>query len=58
LLEALAFDVSDTSIAKLEQDNSIALNNLPNELSKTDKDKNIFRFRLYEYLFMERCAIY
>jgi len=58
LLEAMAFDVGDRSFNKFEKEHAIALDTLPNELMKNHDQKNIFRFRLFEVLFMQRCAIY
>jgi hypothetical protein len=53
----MAVDIGDGSLNKFEKDHSVALDNLPNELVK-NQDKNIFRFRLFEVLFLQRCAIY
>ncbi len=58
LLESMAFDLGDRSLAHFEKENLLALDNLPNELIKQQEQKNIFRFRLFEILFMQRCAIY
>jgi hypothetical protein len=65
LLEAMAFNTDDKSIEGFKNEHSIALNNLPNELLNSPNGNNIqkssgniFRFRLFEYLFMQRCAIY
>ena len=54
----MAFDVGDRSFNKFQKEHSFALDSLPNELIKQQDQKNIFRFRLFEMLFMQRCAIY
>ncbi len=54
----MAFEVGDRSMAHFEKEHSIALDYLPNEITKQNDKKNIFRFRLFEVLFMQRCAIY
>ena len=56
LLEAMAFDVKEKSNDYVRKESSLALKYLPNEL--TDMKTNIYRFRLFEWLYMERCAIY
>ena len=58
LLEAMAFDVGNRSIEEFIMEHSIALESLPNEIIKQSESKNIFRFRLFEVLFLQRCAIY
>jgi hypothetical protein len=57
LLESMAFNVEELNIKTLNKEFQVALSFLPNELSENEKN-NIFRFRLFEYLFIERCAIY
>ena len=58
LLEAMAFDVGNRSVEDFMKEHSIALESLPNEIIKHSESKNIFRFRLFEVLFLQRCAIY
>ncbi len=57
LLESMAFNVEHLNNKTVLKDFNVALSYLPNELSESEKS-NIFRFRLFEFLFMERCAIY
>ena len=57
LLESVAFNVDKLSTKNVRNEFDVALNSLPNELNE-DETANIFRFRLFEYLFLERCAIY
>ncbi len=57
LLESVAFNVDKLSQDNIKDEFAVALNYLQNELNQNNKD-NIFRFRLFEFLFMERCAIY
>jgi len=57
LLESVAFNVDKLNQENLKDEFAVALNYLQNELNQNNKD-NIFRFRLFEFLFMERCAIY
>lgn len=52
----MAFDVTERSNNYIKKESSTALKYLPNELF--DTKTNIYRFRLFEWLFMERCAIY
>ena len=57
LLEACAFDISKlNNMDLMKKDFSCSLANLPNEFFKVEQ--NLFRFRLFELLYMERCAIY
>jgi hypothetical protein len=58
LLEALAFYIGDESFNHLAKEHSSANDILPNELVAKLDTKNIFRFRLFEFIFMQRCAIY
>lgn len=57
LLESTAFDVSERNIDYVRKEAAIVLPQLPNELNM-DSKTNIYRFRLFECLFLERCAIY
>ncbi len=54
----MAFDVGNRSVEDFIKEHSIALESLPNEIIKHSESKNIFRFRLFEVLFLQRCAIY
>ena len=57
LLEACAFDhYKLKKIDSMKNNFACALTNLPNEF--LDIKQNLFRFRLFELLYMERCAIY
>jgi hypothetical protein len=57
LLEACAFDISKLNkIETMKKELKCALTNLPNEF--LEKEQNLFRFRLFELLYLERCAIY
>ena len=52
----MAFDVNEKSNNYVKKEANLALKHLPNEL--TDMKTNIYRFRLFEWLYLERCAIY
>ncbi len=52
----MAFDITDRSNTYVKKESSLALKHLSNEL--TDTKTNIYRFRLFEWLYMQRCAIY
>ena len=52
----MAFDVTEKNTNYIKSEARVSLKNLPNEL--LDTKTNIYRFRLFEYMFMERCAIY
>ena len=52
----MAFDVTEKNSNYIKNEAKNCLKNLPNEL--LDSKTNIYRFRLFEHLFMERCAIY
>lgn len=57
LLESVAFDVDNLTQDNIMKNYPTAFAFLQNELLDNEKT-NIFRFRLFEYLFMERSAIY
>ena len=57
LLEACAFEEIKNH-EELVKEAEIALQFLPNELKKEECSSNLYRFRLFEYLFMERCALF
>ena len=57
LLEATAFDVDTLNSENFQNEFVCTLSFLKNEFLET-LNQELFRFRLYEYLFMERCAIY
>ncbi len=55
LLNAMAFPMDNVTQNQFIEQYSPTLTQLKNELTK---ESNIFRFRLFELMFMERCAIY
>lgn len=59
LLEACAFN-RPMNLSELESECESTLVFLPNEFDKStvQDELNIFRFRLFENLFLEQCAIY
>lgn len=56
LLEACAFE-EIRSHEELVKEADIALQFLPSEIKKEESSNNLYRFRFFEYLFLERCAL-
>jgi len=52
----MAIDVTDMNMDKFKEEFEVVMSRVPNEFLGVQTE--LYRFRLFELIFLERCAIY